>query len=125
MSVFLSVVICTHNRRASVLRTLASLTRLTPPSVPWQVVVVANACQDGTVEACQQYLAAGRLPGRVVSESRQGVAHARNRAVLEARAEFLIFADDDVTFAPAYLQTYVRAEAAYPDVAMFAGRIIA
>ncbi len=95
---FLSVALCTHNHADRLARTLGELGRLEPPRRPWELIVVDNGCTDRS----PQLLAAThwRPPGvevRVAKEEQLGLSHARNRAVQEARGEYLLFFDDDET----------------------------
>jgi GT2 family glycosyltransferase len=97
-SVCLSVLVCTYNRALSLRKTLDSVAvQDIAPSVGWEIVVVDNNSTDGTrqvVEECGRQ-SAGRI--RYVLEPQQGVSHARNTAVREARGEIVAFIDDDET----------------------------
>ena len=83
----ISICICTYNRSVSLERTLHSLTEQKRVDLDaTEVLVVDNNCTDQTanvVEAFQE-----RLPIRRVKESRQGLAHARNRGVAEFEVSF-------------------------------------
>ena len=50
-----------------------------------EVLVVDNNCTDMTANVVEAFRE--RLPIRRVTENRQGLAHARNRAVAEFRGE--------------------------------------
>lgn len=100
----ISIVIATFNRAAEVRLTLSSLTKLQPAAaVDYEILVVCNNCQDHTeaVVAEMAPLFAGRL--RCVSESKQGLSHARNRGITEAKYEVIAFLDDDVEVDPNWL----------------------
>ena len=117
-----TVAICTHDRAAILDRTLASMAELTvPPNVDWRVLVVANACSDDTPSVLRAW--ATELPLTHVVEERRGHSHARNRAVTEAEGDLLIWTDDDVRVAPAWLETYVDARRRWPDAAFFGGPV--
>lgn len=88
----LSYVIVTHNRRATLLRTLAILHAATPlPSEQWECLVVDQGSTDGTAEGV------GRsFPGARLIRLRQGEAPAaRNHGIFAARGRFLVLLDDD------------------------------
>jgi glycosyltransferase involved in cell wall biosynthesis len=83
-----SVVVCTRDRPRDLRSCLDSIAALR--TRPQEVIVVDNCPSDGeTREVCRDY------PVRYVLESRPGLARARNRGVLEARAELVAFTDDD------------------------------
>jgi glycosyltransferase involved in cell wall biosynthesis len=119
----ISVCICTYNRSERLRRTLDSLTREREGnSGTIEVVVVDNNCTDNTanvVDAFQE-----RLPIRRVTESRQGLAHARNRGVADFRGDVLLFTDDDVQFGSGWLTAYRDAFHRFPDADYFGGRIL-
>jgi glycosyltransferase involved in cell wall biosynthesis len=122
MRMLLSVVICTWNRAQSLRVALSSLTRLVDPAgANWEVVVVDNNSTDDTRAAVEEHRDA--LPVRYVFEPRQGLSHARNRAVQEAGGDLIIFTDDDVRVDPRWLAEYASAAQQYPEAAFFGGTI--
>lgn len=98
-----SIIICTHNHLASLQATLAVLGRVQVPSgLRVEVLVVANACTDGT----SAYLETVRLPHMVccpLHEPVKGQVRARNLALSAARGQFILFIDDDVHPSPDWL----------------------
>ncbi len=105
-----SVVLPTHGRRASLLRVLAALGRQNVPSGTFEVVVICDGDVDGSAVACRAL--APELPYelRVVEQPNQGPAAARNRGVAEARAELIVFVDDDVVPDTGMLAAHVAAQ---------------
>ena len=70
---------------------------------PWEVIVVDNGSEDGSVAVVESYR--GRLPGlRVVdAPERRSQAHALNVGVREARADAVAFCDADDEVAPGWV----------------------
>jgi glycosyltransferase involved in cell wall biosynthesis len=66
----------------------------------------------------------GRLPIRRVVEPKRGVSNARNRAVDEAKGDYILWTDDDVVVDPGWLAAYADAFKRWPDVAVFGGKIV-
>jgi glycosyltransferase involved in cell wall biosynthesis len=121
-SVRVTVAICTWNRCAWLRQTLDGFTRLTvPDALDWELIVVNNNCTDSTDEVIAAFET--RLPIRRVSEPTPGLSNARNRAVAEARGDYILWSDDDVTVAPEWLAAYVAAFRRWPDAAIFGGPI--
>jgi glycosyltransferase involved in cell wall biosynthesis len=118
----LSVVICTCNRPALLSATLASLCDVEPPSAAWEVIVVSNDGAAVTRDIARASM--GRLPLRLVEEPRIGASHARNRAVSEAKGEYIIWTDDDVLYDRGFLHAYESAIAARPDAVILGGTIL-
>ena len=118
----LTIAVCTWNRARLVEQTLESLTRLqVPAGLEWEVVVVNNNSPDGTAAVLESFIS--RLPLRYFLETRQGIAHARNRAALEARGEVVLWTDDDVQVKPHWLSGYASALLAHPECGFFGGPV--
>jgi glycosyltransferase involved in cell wall biosynthesis len=105
-----SIAIATYNRAGEVARTLDSLARVDARlAEEYELILVANNCTDDTAA-----VAAARAPEfggrfRYVEENRQGLSHARNRAIAESRFEIVAFLDDDVEVDGAWLNALVTA----------------
>jgi len=122
------IVICTHNRAALLERTLGFLNAARRPErCPVEILVVANACGDDTVERLRVYEreaeARGWLPLRWAEEPSAGKSHALNRAISLVEASAVAFVDDDHRVDEGYLQEVCEALRAYPEATMFCGRI--
>ncbi len=112
-----SVVVLTHDRRDTVLGTVARLVALAPrPSV----VVVDNGSRDGTAVALR-----AQHPDVVVVALRatRGAA-ARNVGVRLATTPYVALADDDTWLAPGALERAASILDAAPEVAVVTGRVL-
>jgi glycosyltransferase involved in cell wall biosynthesis len=91
-----SVIVATHQRRQVLAECLNALRVVELPSnASLEVLVVANACTDGTSELVSGVIATFPYELRLVEEPRLGLSQARNRGVQEARGDWLAFLDDD------------------------------
>lgn len=94
-----TIAIPTHNRARTLSETLDSLTAIAiPENTAVECVIIDNGSTDDTprvVEAAAN--SSPPFPIRRVLEPRQGSSFARNRAVDEARGDFIFFLDDDAT----------------------------
>jgi len=113
----LTVAICTYNRAELLQQTLTGLARQTFPADQFEVLVIDNNSTDRTPQVVAEFAGARTAPRHVV-ETQQGLDHARNRAIAEARGEIVVFADDDILMEPDWL-----AQLAAPFAADSAGRI--
>lgn len=110
-----TVAICTANRAERLAETLPVLLALVEArgsagaGEGVEVVVVDNGSTDTTPQVLAA--ATGAHPGRLraVREERPGLSAARNRAVREARADLLLFLDDDALPAAGWLEAYLEA----------------
>ncbi len=115
-SPYLSVIICTCNRCNLVLAALASLRRQTLALRLFEVIIVDNGSEDGTLDVLQRYLQGRRQEDegwsvRCLTEPRNGLAYARNAALEVARGEIIVFLDDDALATPRFLESLVQAYA--------------
>jgi glucosyl-dolichyl phosphate glucuronosyltransferase len=92
-----SIIVCTYNRAALLEQCLKYLAlQVTPPELTWEVVVVDNNCTDGTEEILRRARDSFPVGFRSVREEKQGLSHARNRGIAEAKGRYLLFTDDDI-----------------------------
>jgi len=98
----LTVAICTYNRAKLLQQTLAGIARQTFPADQFEVLVIDNNSTDRTAQVVAEFAGARPAP-RYVVETQQGLDHARNRALAEARGEIVVFADDDILMEPDWL----------------------
>ncbi len=94
--VFLSIVVCTYNRCESLKDTLRSVAQqVLPAGVGLEVVVIDNNSTDGTKAAVEQFAKSAPFPVRYVLEKSQGIGYARNRGLMTAQGDYILFMDDD------------------------------
>jgi glycosyltransferase involved in cell wall biosynthesis len=93
-----------------------------PADLAWETLVVNNGGTDHTDQVIDSFV--GRLPIRRAMEPRRGLSNARNRAIDEARGDYIIWTDDDVVVDPGWLAAYADAFRCWPDAAIFGGRIV-
>jgi glycosyltransferase involved in cell wall biosynthesis len=113
----IAVIICTHNPREDfIARTLAGLAAQSLPRTEWELLVVDNASR----EPLAPRLDLGWHPrGRVIAEPEVGLTAARLRGITEARANLLIFVDDDNILAPDYVRRAAALGAAWPQLGVW------
>ncbi|MEO6525566.1 MAG: glycosyltransferase family 2 protein [Gemmatimonadaceae bacterium] len=105
-----SVVIPTHQRRASLLRTLAALSSQTLSPGEYEVVVIVDGSDDGSREAAESLISPHER--RVLWQDNRGRAAACNAGVAAARAPLIVLLDDDMRPAPGFLSAHLRAHPA-------------
>ncbi|MFO0590945.1 MAG: glycosyltransferase [Polyangiaceae bacterium] len=108
----ISVVIPTYERPERVARLVASLVGQTLPPSDFEVVIV----DDGSrVDPRPQIEAVKRaFPLTIERTPNRGAASARHRGVELARADIILFLDDDMIPAPALLEEHLRVHATTP-----------
>jgi glucosyl-dolichyl phosphate glucuronosyltransferase len=110
MAIKATVAVCTYNRCDSLADTLESFRRLVvPDGLAWDIVVVDNNSKDHTRDVVARFAATSPTSVRYVFEPRQGLSHARNRAINETVGQAILFTDDDVIVDPLWLQSTLTA----------------
>lgn len=100
------VAIPTYNREEILVKTLGSVLEMDPP--PDEILIV-----DQTLEHeknTEQFLESAQQKGRVrlIRQQPPSLTAARNRAVMEAKSDILIFIDDDVELPKDFVLTHLR-----------------
>ena len=91
-----SVIIPTYNRSDKLNLVLEALSKQSLPPDKYETLVVDNNSRDNTKETVQQCIQRfPRLNIRYLFEGKQGLNFARNLGVQQARADVLVFLDDD------------------------------
>ncbi len=93
MSAAVSVLICTYQRPAQVLRCLEALGRVRFPASDLEVVIVDDGGDD-PIEAAVGSVHLP-MPARVIRQPHGGLASARNTGIRAAAGDLLIIIDDD------------------------------
>lgn len=129
MPALLTVLICTHDREAlleSALRSLDACRR--PAAGPVEILVVANACRDGTHTMLEARRGRadrdGLLPLDWTAEPTPGKSHALNRGAAALRSEWVAIVDDDHRVSEDFLVRVTQAIAEHPGASLLCGRIL-
>ena len=95
-------------------------------SVLWQgyEAIEVIAVDDGSTDDSRQLLATYGDAARVLHQSQQGPAAARNLALQHARGEYIAFLDADDVWLPGKLLSQVAYLQAHPDVSAVFGRFM-
>jgi glycosyltransferase involved in cell wall biosynthesis len=91
---FVSVVLCTYNRVEILKGALRTLCHQPGSGHHHELIIVDNNSSDKTKE-CSLGYSEKFDHVRYVFEQQQGLSHARNRGLEEARGEYIAFIDDD------------------------------
>lgn len=122
----ISLIIACYNGGGRIGATLCSLLGQTLSAERWEAVVVDNNSSDNTAEVVEGFIAAHpEVRVRLVSESKQGLSHARNCGIDNSSGAIVAIIDDDELAAPTLLADYVAFFESHPGVVAAGGRIVA
>lgn len=120
----LSVILPASNEEDWIGPCLDALIASDPPGMAAEVLVVANACCDGTVLAAESRIPAAMAAGWTVSVldlAEPGKLNALNRGDALARGDIRVYLDADVVVSPPLMRQIAVALAAAPGAAYASG----
>lgn len=115
-----TVIIATHQRRDLVLSTLDGLALQYSAAHAFDVVVSADSCTDGTVQALEARRGTWPMEVRVVEHTSANASVTRNLGAQQAHADWLIFIDDDIRPAQGFMAAHLAAQAEHRVVLGYA-----
>lgn len=101
---FVSIVICTLNRRVLLKDCLSSIFALDYPKTNFEVIIVDGGSTDSTRSLMMDFPEI-----RFLTETRFGLAHARNTGAKHAKGSIIVFTDDDCIVDKQWLRNLVSA----------------
>ncbi len=120
ISVIVSVIICTYNRKHDLWQCLESIRIIPTPDL--EIIIVDNHSTDGTAEALRRDYPAVNLIRNPVN---RGTAYARNQGIKRARGEYVWFLDSDtLILSPDTLANMLNYFRTHPHTGSLGGQII-
>jgi len=112
----ISIIIPTHNRYAMLSRTLKALCQQTEDPRNYEVIVIADGCQDNTTDAIKKLSMPYHL--EVIEQPDSGPGASRNKGAKAASFPLLLFIDDDVVPDPMLVREHLNAHKDWPGEVM-------
>ncbi len=117
---FFSIVMCTWNRRRSIVRAIESV--LAQTFVDWELIIVDDGSKDNTLELVLPF--AQEYANIVyVHHKHRGQALSRNAGLRMASGLFVTFLDSDDYYLPEHLETRYTLLVEYPEVTLLHGGV--
>ena len=116
----LSIIIVNWNVKELLRLCLASVF-VHPPVGEFEVFVVDNNSQDGSVDMVAAHFPQVKL---IVNPDNRGFAVANNQAIRESSGEFILLLNPDASVRPGALDAIIKAAEKNDDVAIVGGKII-
>lgn len=122
MKLVISVIICTHNPRHEYLRrVLDSLKNQTLDKEVWELLIIDNA---SNLSLASKVDLAWHCNSRHISEKQLGLTHARICGIQQAKANILIFVDDDNILSFDYLEKVKNIANDWPMLGAWGGQCL-
>ncbi|MFO8057633.1 MAG: glycosyltransferase [bacterium] len=111
-NIFASAVVPVHNEEMWIAEAVESA--LAQARDDLEIVVV----DDGSTDRTPEILSAYSFPVRVITQEKQGVSVARNRAIEEARGKWIAFLDADDRWLPGHINAIEQAARQEPEAGL-------
>ncbi|MCE1247494.1 MAG: glycosyltransferase family 2 protein [Firmicutes bacterium] len=110
-----SIVIPTYNRRDTLEQVLPSIAKQDYPVDDFEILLSDSGSTDGTLDMEQT----SGIPNlRVITGENRGRSGARNRGVVEAKGEIILFTDADIIATPNLLSQHAKYHEKYGNCAV-------
>lgn len=96
-----SLIICTYNRASYLRETIESVLHHFKNKNNYELLIINNNSTDHTVKVVEEFI--DNPVVKYFLETNQGLSHARNRGMKEARNDVFVFLDDDIDIEKNYL----------------------
>lgn len=122
---YLSIIICTHNRSNSLSTVLDCLTKQSPTSsFSSEILIIDNNSSDNTKDVVSNYTKKSSIEIRYIFEPKQGKNRALNTAIKKAKGTIFSFTDDDVVDIPNdWIKNIIESTVKYDEIG-FGGRVL-
>jgi len=92
----LSVIIPTYNRAEILLKTLRAFESQSLDRKDFEILILNDGSPDNTSQVVKDFASGSQLNIRLFDHDNQGVAKNRNRGIKEAKADIVLFMNDDM-----------------------------
>jgi glucosyl-dolichyl phosphate glucuronosyltransferase len=99
-----SLVVPTCNRASFLSKSLPSFFKQTISKENYEIIIIDNNSVDNTREVSFQLIKQANCLCRYIFEPNIGLHYARNRGILEAQGDIVVFGDDDIIATPEWLE---------------------
>lgn len=124
----ISIIICCYNSAKRIGETLKYISnQKVLPYTNIEVIIVDNNSNDNSAQiAYETWLSLGnKFPIKNISESEQGLIHARKKGIENASYKYILFCDDDNWLAEDYVITALKIMEQNPEIGILVGQGIA
>jgi glycosyltransferase involved in cell wall biosynthesis len=112
--------VCVKNSEKTIRDAIASLLYQTFPIESMELIIVDGNSLDRTIEIAQDALKETKMDYRILLEDK-GLGHARQMVVEEARGNYIIWVDGDMTLPTDYVKELVAFMKSHSDVGVAKG----
>lgn len=122
----ITFIICTYNRASYLDDTLHSLFQQKINDSYIEILIVDNNSEDDTKAIAEAYMAqesSSRIKVSYCVETQQGLSYARNHGIAEAKADNVVFLDDDILLGKSFIGSWLTFFKEFTDYSAAGGKI--
>lgn len=120
----ISLIIPTYNRSKYLTFSLPSFINQSLDASNYEIIIVDNNSDDDTKEIVSEIMRNCRCTWKYCIERNQGLHYARNRGILEANSEVVVFGDDDIIASKNWLQFLFNEYSSNANAGIVGGKIL-
>lgn len=116
-----SIIICSYNRFELLIETIDSVLSVLGQRTDAEILIIDNNSPDATSSLKEKFSSSNIV--KYFLETKQGLSHARNRGIEEAKGDILLYLDDDVELISNYFEI---ADSILQDesISIFGGKVL-
>lgn len=111
-----SIVIPTYNRSEKLAQCLQALFEQEFEKTQYEILVIDDGSQDDTLSIIKKMQKKSPASLAVFSQPNQGQGIARNKGIIEAHGDIILFVGDDIVATPQLLEIHDKAHLRHPEV---------
>ena len=120
----ISLIVCTYNGSKFLEKSIPTFLNQTLESCLYEIIVIDNNSTDNTKNVVNCLLSDAILQWRFLSEKKQGLHFARNKGILEAQGDIIVFGDQDIEACPDWLHSILNEFDANDKAGVVGGKIL-
>ena len=120
----ISLIVPTFNRARFLDDSLQTFVNQTLEPSSYEILVVDNNSTDDTKATVERALKSSPVSWSYLFEPKQGLHFARNRGIVEAKGDVIVFGDDDIIAEDRWLQCFAEEFERSPDLGVAGGPIV-
>lgn len=119
----ISLIVPTYNREKYLIKALSSFLNQSLSPDKYEILIVDNNSTDQTALSVRKIMESGTVPWKYLLEAKQGLHYARNRGILEAQGDIVVFGDDDIIASGTWLEAVMQEFERHPQTGICGGKI--
>ncbi|WP_139207666.1 glycosyltransferase [Bacillus sp. 71mf] len=119
----LSLIVPTYNREKYLTKALLSFLNQSLSPDKYEILIIDNNSTDQTALTVRKIMESATVSWKYLKEMKQGLHYVRNKGILEAKGDIVIFGDDDIIASSNWLENIMQEFEQHPQTGICGGKI--